>query len=438
MGIPLLSLSALCAVLPLQAAAPALEDYLADLGELTALVEARWSHLEERRKNDALDLDALRAAAEASVRADPTLAGFERALRRFVAGLHDGHAGVRVPGVSHAAPRRWPVTLVEVQEGVKLDGVWPGAGAGLARGDLLLAVDGADIQELLRAEERETFASTNGARRRAALARVAQRTEREELRLRVRRLDGGREEEVLVPCPAADAQVPAPSQGSTRRAWRMLDETTGYLRPGSFIWPAESDWAGAAPEDRGRILAGEKAELARAFVELGAARSLILDLRGNPGGTDLLGQALAGHLLPSGFPYFTLQGRGEDGAWHQPFTYPIETPADTPRFFGPLAVLVDAGTFSTADNLAGCLRDERKDAVFVGRPNGAGTGAPTPFTLARTGARVTFCTQRVWSPGGTYTEGTGVRLDVPVVLTRADLLAGRDADLEAARAALRR
>ena len=45
---------------------------------------------------------------------------------------------------------------------------------------------------------------------------------------------------------------------------------------------------------------------------------------------------------------------------------------------------------------------------------------------------------RVWSPGGTYTEGTGVRLDVPVALTRADLLAGRDADLEAARAALRR
>jgi hypothetical protein len=230
----------------LQAASPALEDYLADLEELTVLVEGHWSHLEQRRKTDALDLGALRAAAEAEVRADPSPAGFDGALRRFVAGLHDGHAGVSVPGVSRAAPRRWPVALVDVQEGVMLDGVWPGAGEGLARGDLLLAVDGVDLEELVRAEERLTFASTDGARRRSALARAAQRTEREHVRLRLRRQDG-REEEVLVPCPPADAEVPAPSQRSTERAWRMLDATTGYLLPRLLPLAGEQRLVGRQP-----------------------------------------------------------------------------------------------------------------------------------------------------------------------------------------------
>ena len=78
------------------------------------------------------------------------------------------------------------------------------------------------------------------------------------------------------------------------------------------------------------------------------------------------------------------------------------------------------------------------DVRFVGRPNGAGSGAPRPFELPRTGTKIYFCTQRVKSASGRMNEGVPVPIDFPVRWTRDDVLEGRDPDLAAAITALSR
>jgi C-terminal processing protease CtpA/Prc len=79
------------------------------------------------------------------------------------------------------------------------------------------------------------------------------------------------------------------------------------------------------------------------------------------------------------------------------------------------------------------------DLTTIGRPTGAGTGAPRVVsTLPHSGARVTLCTQRVYGPDDRLIEGRGTVPDVPVAWSCADLREGRDPDLEAALDLLRK
>jgi carboxyl-terminal processing protease len=160
----------------------------------------------------------------------------------------------------------------------------------------------------------------------------------------------------------------------------------------------------------------------------------VLDLRGNTGGTDVLGMEVASHLLPSARPYYLLSARDATGKWSPPS--PVQVLPKPPTYMRALIVLIDHGTFSAADNLAAYLRDERS-AIFVGRPTGGGTGAPREVTLARSGAQVSFSTMRVFSPRGQMIEGAGTTPDITVQWTRSDYSLGRDPDLAAALRALR-
>ena len=98
-----------------------------------------------------------------------------------------------------------------------------------------------------------------------------------------------------------------------------------------------------------------------------------------------------------------------------------------------VVALIDAGCFSTTDNFLRALRDLHPAFTTVGRATGAGTGAPRAIaTLTHSGARITLCTMRVLGPRSGLIEGRGTQPDVPVTWTRADVIAGRDPDLEAA------
>jgi C-terminal processing protease CtpA/Prc len=96
-------------------------------------------------------------------------------------------------------------------------------------------------------------------------------------------------------------------------------------------------------------------------------------------------------------------------------------------------LLIDAGTFSTASNFARCLRDLHPALSVVGRPDGAGTGAPRRIVqLPHSKVEITLCTHRVRGPAGAITEGNSTQPDVAVTWSREDLRTGRDPDLEAA------
>jgi C-terminal processing protease CtpA/Prc len=406
-------------------------DYVADLAELTRLARERWSYAQHRSELSGVDLEALERVAVERVGDTPNESDFLHALEGYVAGMQDGHAWVAWGRRTTIEPHGWPFHVREVREGFLIDAVAEGIHA-VRPGDLLLRVDGRPVEELVRAAEARVFASTDRARRSAALRRIATWGPSPRVHLHLVREGEGEVEASVSARDRAACDSVWPLDAPTTEH-RFLAEGIAYFRPGSFSWPADAQWVGASPEERESILARSYETYARVFEELAGARVLILDLRGNPGGTDLLGQALAGHLMEPGFVYFQLSAQREgETEWHAPAVIRPPVEPRVPRFLGKLVCLIDEGVFSTADNLAVCLRDEHPDVTFVGRPTGAGTGAPMAFTLPHTNASVTFCTHRVYGPAGGYVEGIGVTPDEPVEWTRADWVAGRDPDLEAA------
>ena len=88
-------------------------------------------------------------------------AAFRRAAKRFAAGLRDGHASVQFTEYKLPANRHWPFTAVIVREGVMIDGVHPDAAHILQRGDMILAVNGLDIEQHIAKTALEICASTD-------------------------------------------------------------------------------------------------------------------------------------------------------------------------------------------------------------------------------------------------------------------------------------
>lgn len=91
----------------------------------------------------------------------------------------------------------------------------------------------------------------------------------------------------------------------------------------------------------------------------GGARSLVLDLRGNPGGTIDEAVAIAGQFLPKGARITETSGRAPNADK----TY--DANAARSELAWPLAVLVDRGSASASEILAGALQDHDR-AVLLG------------------------------------------------------------------------
>lgn len=405
------------------------DDCLADLAELARLAATEWSYADDKREHFGVDLDQLRAEAEQALSDRPTRAEFAEVLRRFVAGMKDGHAGVTMPGVATSGSRVWPFTVADTSDGVIVDAVAEGT-PDILPGQRVLAVDRKPVEVAIEEETRRVIASTDGARRAKALRSMRQ-TDAASVRCILKRPTGTLLEVELATLPAESGPQPV-ARPPLETVHRRLEGDVGYLRVGSFVASDAQAWAAATPDERPALIEPLVAGYRQAFAELADTRALILDLRGNRGGTDLAAMEVARPLLPPDAIYFQLQARLDDGSWSQVSAHPLAPGPDVPRYDRPLVVLIDEGTFSAADNLAACLRDNLPSARFVGRPTGGGTGAPRAIDLPRTGAEVYFCTQRVRGPSGELTEGRGVVPDVAVRWSRDDLLSGRDPDLDAA------
>lgn len=411
-------------------------DVEADLVSLATSLKDRWAYAEARQREgvniDALVFDAFSGAAPAMSRSD-----FISKLERFVAALHDGHAAVfDSPGLlpSTQCPRRCPIDFAPSSEGV----VASTSASGIAEGALIESIDGVPTEKLIVDLMARTPASTATARRYWA-TRSLGATHAPSTKLVIVD-DHGTTREVT--CATEIRGVVGHGDWIE---WRVLEGNIGYLRLRSFLPnPKPSfellDWLHevqrgtlSAEEYRDRLNAPLQEKIRTAFVTLAPTSALILDLRGNLGGTDVLGTEVASHLVPSSYTYYRLSARQGNGKWTQPSPAPIA--AKPPTYTRPLAVLIDEGTFSAADNLAAFLRDERP-AIFVGRPTGGGTGAPRDITLPRSCAHVSFSTMRVFSPKGRMIEGAGTTPDIAVQWTRSDYSLGRDPDLAAALHAL--
>jgi carboxyl-terminal processing protease len=149
---------------------------------------------------------------------------------------------------------------------------------------------------------------------------------------------------------------------------------------------------------------------------------MILDLRGNPGGIAGLAMGMAGWFLDEQRYLGTMHTR------EAPLKFVISPRPET--YGGPLAILVDGCSGSTAEIFAGGMQDLRRARIFGTRT--AGAALPSSVEKLPNGDGFQFAHAHYVSAGGRPLEGVGVIPDVEIALRREALLQGRDQALEAA------
>jgi carboxyl-terminal processing protease len=155
-------------------------------------------------------------------------------------------------------------------------------------------------------------------------------------------------------------------------------------------------------------------------------RGLVLDLRNNPGG--LLDQAVqvADDFLDQGEIVSTRARRAEDAQrWNA-------RQGDIAQGL-PIVVLINGGSASASEIVAGALQDHRRAVVMGVKSFGKGS-VQTVMPIQGQGA-IRLTTARYYTPSGRSIQATGIEPDIEVVATRPDPNAparDREADLRRA------
>lgn len=137
-------------------------------------------------------------------------------------------------------------------------------------------------------------------------------------------------------------------------------------------------------------------------------KGLIIDLRGNVGGIGLMAGGVAGYLVDKETPLGIMSLRSG--------TYGIVAYAQESAYKGPVVILVDELSVSTAEIFSAGLQ-EAKRVVVVGRPT-PGMALPSKVVEIPHGGLLQCVIANFETPRKRRIEGVGVQPDVPVELTR--------------------
>jgi carboxyl-terminal processing protease len=137
----------------------------------------------------------------------------------------------------------------------------------------------------------------------------------------------------------------------------------------------------------------------------GPIKGMILDLRNNPGG--LLHQAVkvSDYFLKSGLIVYT-DGRNEE----QNLKYYAHDDGSEGDY--PIVVLVNGGSASAAEIVAGALKDHRR-AVIMGTET-FGKGSVQTIIPLEDGSAVRLTTSLYYTPSGSSIQATGITPDIVV------------------------
>jgi carboxyl-terminal processing protease len=155
----------------------------------------------------------------------------------------------------------------------------------------------------------------------------------------------------------------------------------------------------------------------------GAMRGVVFDLRNNPGG--LLDQAVdvCEDFIPDGEIVSTRARHPDDSQrW--------DAKGSDLTDGLPLVVLINGGSASASEIVAGALQDHRR-AVIVGTRSFGKGSVQTVMAMGNDGA-IRLTTARYYTPSGRSIQGLGIAPDVPVAESREDeihYLPDREADL---------
>ncbi|MBO7502843.1 MAG: PDZ domain-containing protein [Clostridia bacterium] len=156
-----------------------------------------------------------------------------------------------------------------------------------------------------------------------------------------------------------------------------------------------------------QFIGGTAEEFRKALLEIteDGADGLIIDLRGNPGGYVSEAAEISDILLPEGT---VAVSKRRDGTVVSTLT------SDANGVKVPMVMLVNGGTASASELLAGAFRDF-KAGTIVGSHTYGKALAQINLTFESDGSGIVLSTHRYFTPSGECIDGVGIEPDVTVL-----------------------
>ena len=169
-------------------------------------------------------------------------------------------------------------------------------------------------------------------------------------------------------------------------------------------------------------------KLKAAVKDLWDSDGFILDCRQNRGGVNPGVDYLAAVLCADpGLLAIEISRQGERREWSH-------KGSGADAYPGGMAILVDGGSGSASEVFAGAMQEKGR-AIILGQTSVGGVLNSTQVSLP-TGGILNYAHSDIKTPKGHSIEGRGVIPDIPVEISRADLLKGKDSVVERAVAAI--
>lgn len=188
--------------------------------------------------------------------------------------------------------------------------------------------------------------------------------------------------------------------------WRLVDESVAHIQLFTFNKNADSEFKKVAKE-----------------ITSSRADRIILDLRNNPGG--LLDSAvnIAGYFLESD-KIVTIEkfGDGRETVFRNPPNGQLKN--------YPLVILINKGSASASEILAGAIKDNRK-TVIIGEKS-FGKGSVQEITELPQKASVKISIAKWLTPSGVSINENGISPDIVIERNEDDIKNNRDPQLDKA------
>lgn len=256
----------------------------------------------------------------------------------------------------------------------------PGAEAGIKSGDIITAIDDKPTREMNMEQVANKIRGKQGT----------------QVQLELKDKEGK-----LRKVTVTRAEIKNPSVGGTL----LPDSKIGYIRIAVFNENTGADFAKKYQE-----------------LEQQGMQALILDLRDNPGGIFDAGVEVAGMLVPKG-PIVSVEDKNGN-------KYVESSKLEQVKY--PLAVLVNHGSASASEIVAGAIKDTKSGKLFGVKTFGKGSVQSVYRLDGTTAVKITVA--KYYTPSGVCINNVGIEPDVKVELPENATV---DAQLKAAENYLR-
>lgn len=184
---------------------------------------------------------------------------------------------------------------------------------------------------------------------------------------------------------------------------RLLEEGYGYVRVSSF------------QAQTGTALVEAIEELKKS----GTLKGVVLDLRNNPGGVLNAAVSVSDAFLKDGLIVYT-EGRVEEAKMK------FSANPDDLLDGAPIVVLINAGSASASEIVAGALQDQKR-AIIMGEKS-FGKGSVQTIVPTSTGGAVKLTTARYYTPSGRSIQAEGIVPDVALSKVKLEAVAQPEFD----------